>query len=77
MNMIPIKSQHQKGMTLIEIMISMVIGLFLIAGVIKMFIATKLSYGVQNAVVRIDENSRFSLEFLAGNIRLAGYRMLP
>ena len=75
--MTSIKSRNQKGMTLIEIMISMVIGLFLIAGVIKMFIATKLSYGVQNAVIRIDENSRFSLEFLAGNIRLAGYRMLP
>lgn len=64
-------------MTLIEIMISMVIGLFLIAGVIQIFVSTKLSYGIQNAVVRIDENSRFSLEFLAGNIRLTGYRMLP
>ncbi|MCF6202164.1 MAG: PilW family protein [Methylococcaceae bacterium] len=68
---------QQEGMTLVEVMIAMTIGLFLIAGVIQMFVSTKLSYSVQNAVTRISENSRFSLEFLAGNMRLAGYRMLP
>jgi len=69
-----LKSRHQMGMTLIEIMIAMGIGLFLIAGVVQLLAATRQSYNVQDAVARIEENSRFSLVILSENIRLAGYK---
>ncbi len=71
-----LKSQQQ-GMTLIEVMIAMGIGLFLIAGVVQLFVATKKSYNVQDAVARIEENSRFSIGMLTENIRMAGYKMDP
>ncbi len=67
-------AQHQMGMTLIEIMIAMGIGLFLIAGVVQLLVTTRQSYNVQDAVARIEENSRFSLGMLSENIRLAGYK---
>ena len=70
----PLKAQHQMGMTLIEIMIAMGIGLFLIAGVVQLLVTTRQSYNVQDAVARIEENSRFSLGMLSENIRLAGYK---
>ncbi len=69
-----LKAQHQMGMTLIEIMIAMGIGLFLIAGVVQLLVTTRQSYNVQDAVARIEENSRFSLGMLSENIRLAGYK---
>lgn len=64
-------------MTLIEIMVAMLIGLFLIGGVMNSFVSSKASSAVQEAVVEIDENSRFSMEMLASNIRLAGYKKDP
>ena len=72
-----LESAHQKGLTLIEIMVAMSIGLFMIAGVIHVFSSTKESYRTQEAVARIEVNSRFSLEIMTGNIRMAGYKKDP
>lgn len=69
--------RYQTGLTLLEIIIAMAIGLFLLAGLIQIFISTKQSYNVQDAVARIEENSRFALDTLSKNIRLAGYRTDP
>lgn len=63
-----------KGFTLVEILIAMLIGLFLVAGVIQIFINSKQSYRVQEALARLQENGRFALDFLDRDIRMAGYR---
>lgn len=77
MNKFSLKQQYQTGLTLLELMVAMAIGVFLLAGLIQIFINTKKSFNVQDAVARIEENSRFSLETLGRNIRLAGYRTDP
>ena len=77
MNKLPLKLQFQAGMTLIELMIGMTLGLLLLAGLIQIFVSAKTSYLVQDAVARIEENSRFSLDTLTGSIRLAGYKTDP
>lgn len=63
----------QKGMTLIEIMIAMLIGVFLIGGVLQIFIGTKQSYRMQEGLSRLQENGRFAMDFLTKDIRMAGY----
>ena len=64
---------RQSGMTLIEIMIALLIGVFLIGGVIQIFLSTKKSYRTQESLSRIQENGRFALELMDHDIRLAGY----
>lgn len=64
---------RQSGMTLIEIMIALLIGVFLIGGVIQIFLSTKKSYRTQESLSRIQENGRFAMELLDHDIRLAGY----
>lgn len=64
---------YQTGMTLIEIMIALLIGVFLLGGVINIFINSKQTYRMQEGLSRLQENGRFAMEFLAKDIRLAGF----
>lgn len=64
---------HQAGFSLVELMVALVLGLLLSAGVITIFISAKQDYQVQDAVSQVQENGRFSLEFLARDIRMAGF----
>lgn len=63
----------QAGVGLIEIMIALVIGLILIAGVGRIFLDSKQTYRLQDAQSRMQENARFALELLTNDIRMAGF----
>jgi len=63
----------QQGLTLIELMIAMVLGLLLIAGISQVFVSNQQSYRVTEEQSRLQENARFSFEFLTRDIREAGY----
>ncbi len=65
---------YQAGLSLIEIMIALLIGAFLIGGVLQIFIGSKQTYRMQQALSRLQENGRFAMDFLAKDIRMAGYR---
>lgn len=64
---------NQTGMTLIEIMIALLIGAFLLGGVIEIFIGSKQTYRMQDNLSRLQENGRFAMGFLSEDIRMAGY----
>lgn len=65
--------KYQQGMTLIEIMIALLIGAFLLGGVIQIFVNTKQTYRMQEGLSRMQENGRFAMEFLSKDIRMAGF----
>jgi len=65
--------QTQSGFTIVEIMVALVIGLVVIAGVIQIFLATKKTSKLQNAVSQVQENGRFAIDFLTHDIRGAGF----
>lgn len=64
----------QRGLTLIELMIAMLLGVFLIGGVLQIFVSTKQTYRMQENLARLQENGRFAMNFLERDIRMAGYR---
>lgn len=68
---------HQRGVTLIELLIAMVIGLFVIAGVGQIFLSSRASYNLQERMGNLQENGRYGLFFLQRSIRRAGYRPPP
>jgi type IV pilus assembly protein PilW len=67
-------SCQQNGMTLIEIMIALLLGVFLLAGVIQIFISSRETNRVQEALSRLQENGRFAMDFIGRDIRMADYR---
>ena len=62
-----------RGLSLIELMIAMVIGLLLLGATISMFISNKRIYKEQDEMGRLQENARFALQLLIEDIRMAGY----
>jgi type IV pilus assembly protein PilW len=64
---------HQAGITLIEIMIALLIGAFLIGGVLEIFINSRQTYRMQENLSRLQENGRFAMEFINKSIRMTGY----
>ena len=65
--------RKQKGLTLIELMIALVIGLLLLGGTVSMFISNKRVYREQESMGRLQENARFALGEVMHDIRMAGY----
>jgi type IV pilus assembly protein PilW len=64
---------NQVGLSLIEIMIALLIGAFLLGGVLQIFIGSKQTYRMQENLSRLQENGRFALDFLARDIRMTGF----
>jgi type IV pilus assembly protein PilW len=70
-------SRRQQGLTLIELLLSMLLGVFVITGAIQIFIGTKQTYRTQEAVSRLQENGRFALDIFQQSLRMTGYRNDP
>lgn len=65
--------KKQLGISLIELMIAMVLGLLIMGGVIELFINSKQVYRVQENQSRIQENARFAMNFISKDVRMAGF----
>ncbi len=61
-----------KGMSLIELMVSLIIGLLVVGSAIAIFISNSQTYTATENVGRIQENMRTSYELMARDIREAG-----
>jgi type IV pilus assembly protein PilW len=65
--------QKQKGLSLIELMIAITLGLILLTGVMQVFLSSKTVFSTQQSLSRIQETGRLAIEFLSRDIRMAGY----
>lgn len=73
-NSIPTK---QQGYTLVEIMIALLLGVFMTAGIGKIYVGSQETGRLQENLSRIQENGRFALDYLAKEIRPAGFQGCP
>jgi type IV pilus assembly protein PilW len=60
----------QRGMTLVEIMISMVVGLILLAGILSIFTSNKQAYRIQESTNILNENARYALNQMQYHLRM-------
>lgn len=74
--MMSLKRQYiadfQSGLSLVELMVALVVGLILLAGVITIFVSSRGSYDTNTAISQVQENGRFALNFLRTDVRMAG-----
>ncbi|MEM1437407.1 MAG: PilW family protein [Pseudomonadota bacterium] len=63
----------QSGYTLIELLIALTIGAFLIGGILQLYVGSKKSYTTQQSLTELQEVGRFSLNMMVRDIRLAGF----
>lgn len=67
------RCRGQQGMTLIEVMVSITVGLILLSGVISIFSSNKLAYRLQESTNVLDENARFALNQIQYHLRMADH----
>lgn len=65
--------RSQAGLSLVELMVGLTLGLVLMIGVLQVFLASRQTYASNEAMARLQENGRFALEFIASNARQSGY----
>jgi type IV pilus assembly protein PilW len=65
--------RRQRGLTLVELMITMLIALFLLAGLVVMVQNTRQTYTNQNALSQLQDNERLAMTLLTDVIQAAGY----
>lgn len=64
---------RQSGVSLIELMVSLVIGLMLILGAVTVYMQSRNTYRTNEAAARLQEVARYALDMIEPDIRMAGY----
>ena len=72
-----LRLNSMQGFTIIELMIAMLLSLILLAGVGQIYVSSKQSYRVTEEIGRMQENSRFAMDVLTKEIRMAGFSPCP
>ncbi len=70
----PHKPSRQRGFTLVEVMISLVLGLILISGLVTAFMGSKRSSALNATLTEMQESGRFALDSMIRDIRMAGFQ---
>jgi prepilin-type N-terminal cleavage/methylation domain-containing protein len=65
--------KNQKGVTLIELLVSFVITSLIIAGVYQIVINQARNYEIQEQIVEAQNSVRAGMEIMAADLRMAGY----
>ncbi|MCL1123051.1 PilW family protein [Shewanella surugensis] len=63
----------QKGLSLVELMIAMVIGLFVSAGVLTIFIMSANNVTTTSHFNQLQENGRIALDFIERDLQMQGF----
>lgn len=66
-------NKEQLGVALVEILIAMLIGLFLVGGVLQVLSSSRQTHRVHEATARMQESGRMALEVISRDIRMADF----
>ena len=65
-------SRRQAGLSLVELLVAMVLGLFLIGGILNLFLSNRESFRVNENLSRMQENGRAAFDVMSRSVREAG-----
>ena len=63
---------RQVGLTLVELMVAMLLGLVVVGAVVSVLLSSRQSYTTINALSQVQDNARIAFELMARDIRQAG-----
>ena len=68
----PFHRRYQRGVTLIELMVALVLGLIVAAGIVALFLSTSSSNRAQNQMARLQEEGRYAINRISADLKMAG-----
>lgn len=69
----PLQRRSQAGMTLMELMIAITIGLFLLVGLSAVFVTSNRNYADLSRASQQIENGRFAVQIVSDDVAVAGF----
>ena len=63
----------QYGFTLIELMVSLALGLIIMLAATQLFITNQLSFNLQRGMGNVQENGRFAIDYINSTVRSSEY----
>jgi type IV pilus assembly protein PilW len=70
---VPVSSFRQAGLSIVELMVALAIGLFILVGLVSIFVTSNRTYLDLNRAGQQIENGRFAVQLLSDDISLAGF----
>jgi len=64
---------NERGVTLVELLVALVIAAITLAGVYRVFISQTRSYAVQDQVVEVQQSVRSAMDIILRDLRMAGF----
>jgi len=64
--------RRQAGLTLVELLTALVVGMLLMTGVVQIFLSSKQTVQMNDSLARLQENARYAVQVMARDIRMAG-----
>ena len=64
-------SQHQSGMTLVELLVALAIGSFLIVGAVQVYNQSRQAFVINESIARVQETAQFAMDTLENDLRMA------
>lgn len=65
--------RSQRGLSLIELMVGILISSILLLGMYQIFSASRVTFQMQEGLSRVQENGRFAMDYLQRNVRMVGF----
>jgi len=60
----------QMGISLVEILVALVISVFLLGGIVQVYLGNKTTFAFTSALAEVQENGRFALDTMGQDLRL-------
>lgn len=65
-------SDHQRGLSLVELLVALAINLIMILGVTYVYLGSRATFSAEDNLARMQESARLAFEYLSRDIRQAG-----
>ena len=63
--------EDQAGLTLIELMVALAIGSFLIIGAVQIYTQSRQAFLVNESIARVQETAQFAMDTIEADLRMA------
>jgi len=63
--------RDQRGLTMVELLVALAIGSFLIIGSVQIYTNSRQAFGINESIARVQETAQFAMDTIEADIRMA------
>ena len=64
-------NRNQSGMTMVELLVALAIGSFLMIGAVQVYNQSRQAYVINDSIARVQETAQFAMDTIEADLRMA------